>query len=940
MTTNMPNDGRQPGTALGLVDVVALLGHRRWTSIMQKELGADKVVNHHVTPGIVPALVDALSDGDVWYGVNEIIAPPAPARPGERSNGRATEKTVARWCAIWADLDIKSTGCPDVETAERIIADLSTVYGQRPTYVVSSGHGLQPVWVLDHTDPATDLVATDTDEKYGIDRRAQAAALLRRHGRLVQATAVAHGAKADSVFDLPRVLRAPGTTNHKNAGAPVSTSAVLDTGAPLTVVQVRDALEAAGIDELPVQNTTVVVSSPSNWRHRPDGRCGYADKMIDGWAGDNPDARHPWLLAQATRIAAARRYGCLTTGDAFAAERELAARFAVLCNRSGDTRAVGRTEVPAAVAYGQDLVATMTDARVASELGDHKHGERRDDLAELRAIATHAGTTYQAPAPAPAATPGGYVPQADNAGIDWSGASATSEQMERFAEYMHRAQPAGALDTAIWTPDGQPVTGDAFAGHTADDSPADLDDQATGQFAAPTPTISPDEIWGDKVEQIESTFEFWTSRESLNTVYRAALSSEASPWATLGIVLLRVIAAVPHDVYLPSLGARGPRGSLNLFCGIAAKSGGGKGLASGVAAELYRHPSIHVAPPGSGEGIGHLFGRMVTDKETKQTDFEWSRRTVLIDAPEVEALGAIGGRKGSTADAILRQAFSGETLGFSYAAAEKRLRIPGGQYRFTMMVGVQPEVAGALFDGSSGGTPQRFLWLPAEDHRLGLECPEWDGEPITGYRPEYWDSPSGGHVIDVTRDALNEIREDRRRRGRRISLVARPHDDGDQVDNLDAHALYVREKVAAALAILDGREFVTDDDWWLSAAVLSMSLMTRDGITEVMESARLRDAEKRGQEKGAEQIGAKATATEIDDERLGSTRRRVVSVLAENGRAGVPRRDVMSRMAKSNRPYLTTALAGLEEDGLIEQVEVETTGKGGRPGVLYRLVSE
>lgn len=866
------------GQELGLADITTLLGHRQLTSIMQKELGAANVTNHHVRPAAAAAIVSALT-GDIWYGVNEITALPA-------DNRRATERTVGRWCAVWADLDYGDSKSGDWDTINAIIDDVTTAYGTEPTYITVSGHGVQPVWVLDHADPATVL---DTDEK-----RATAVALLKRHGRLVQSSAAARGVKADSVFDLPRVLRAPGTINHKDPSDPVPASAMRSEGAPLTVAHLEQALTAAGVLAMDSDQpaTGEIIAAPSTWTYRQTGQqqCGYADDMVRGWATDQPGARHPWLVAQAVRIAAARRHGCFTGADAAGAERELANRFTTLCARGGDTRPVARFEIDQAIRYGVDTVATMSDARVAEELGGHEHRDHAaeqaylersaHELDQLRALA--APVAQQVSAPSGPAT--SQVNETVDDGCDISGKPIHAD-----------------------------VTPEAVPAHTV---------------------LDPEELYIATVEQIEGAYDFWNSRRSLNTIYRAALAGEASPWAVLTITLLRVITAVPHNVHLPSLGRHGALGSLNLFAGIAAAPGGGKGLANGVAEELYRHPSIFKAAPGSGEGMGHLFGAMVKDPDRpgKQM-FQWARHAVLIDAPEIDSLGAIGGRKGSTADSILRQAFSGESLGFSYAAAEKRLHIPAGEYRMCMMVGVQPERAGVLFNGASGGTPQRFIWAPAEDHRVGVEHPDWDGVPLAPYRPEYW---ADGHVIEVCPQALEEIRDDRRRRGRRISLVPRS-DDENAGEELDAHAMYAREKVAVALAVLDGRQYVDADDWELSGCVAAMSTHVRDHVVQIVDSTRLRDAEKRGQERGAELVGAKATAQEIDGARIAGAERRVMALIGEGG-GEATYRDMNRRMSKAQRPYLQTALDNLTENGLVTRDEIEPTSRGGRPGALYKAV--
>ena len=48
------------------------------------------------------------------------------------------------------------------------------------------------------------------------EERQQAALLLRRFQRTIQTQAAAHGWKVDSTADLARVLRPPGTSNHKS----------------------------------------------------------------------------------------------------------------------------------------------------------------------------------------------------------------------------------------------------------------------------------------------------------------------------------------------------------------------------------------------------------------------------------------------------------------------------------------------------------------------------------------------------------------------------------------------------------------------------------------------------------------------------------------------------------------------------------------------------
>ncbi|MGH3710482.1 MAG: bifunctional DNA primase/polymerase [Pseudonocardiaceae bacterium] len=75
--------------------------------------------------------------------------------------------------------------------------------------------------------------------------------------------------------------------------------------------------------------------------------------------------------------------------------------------------------------------------------------------------------------------------------------------------------------------------------------------------------------------------DFWTALPVLTHIDRFAMSRRTSPWATLGIVLARVVAATSPHVVLPPL--IGDVASLNLFIALVAVSGGGKGSAMAAA---------------------------------------------------------------------------------------------------------------------------------------------------------------------------------------------------------------------------------------------------------------------------------------------------------------------------------------------------------------------
>ncbi|QFG08917.1 DNA primase [Mycobacterium phage MalagasyRose] len=292
------------------------------------------------------------TDCGVWFGINPTSGPP------RENAGRGKDVDVTRFSTLHADLDSKADGCGSEAVARTIIDDLSDLLGVRPSAIVHSGHGLQPYWPIEDAESVTN-----------------AGALLKRWGRLVALVADRRGAKVDGVYDLARVMRVPGTMNVKTEPFVMATCE-FDTGGPLTVDEVRERLDEAGVPHLDGDGSSLVahidLSPPSTWAWAATA-CHYATTMAAGWAQDNPPDRHPWLVAQATRIAAAHRNGCLTQAQHRDMVQALATRFAELCNRGNDPRPVGPREVEKALGHGERIVAVKSEAQIDTELGRHLH---------------------------------------------------------------------------------------------------------------------------------------------------------------------------------------------------------------------------------------------------------------------------------------------------------------------------------------------------------------------------------------------------------------------------------------------------------------------------------------------------------------------------------------------------------------------------------------
>lgn len=311
-----------------------------------------------------PGLIDP--DRDCWYGTGVLRS--------DLAAGRGYARDVIGVRELFADIDVKDNGMPSFDAANAVITDLSVMLGTVPAAVVSSGHGLQPHWRIERDH--------DTDWSGPDDPRWRTAQILwRRWGRLVAHVAERHGGAADSVSDLSRVMRVPGTTNRKDPADARPVTVDYRDGAPGSLSRLAEILDEYDVPEMAEDGEQLgdEVSAPSSWTFAGT-TCGYVAGMVAGWAIDTPTARHPWLVSQATRLAAAHRLGCISKADRVAARGALTARFRDLLT-ANPVRRETRGEIAGAFGWGTARVASFTDGRTRKELGGHRHapGARLSD---------------------------------------------------------------------------------------------------------------------------------------------------------------------------------------------------------------------------------------------------------------------------------------------------------------------------------------------------------------------------------------------------------------------------------------------------------------------------------------------------------------------------------------------------------------------------------
>lgn len=425
--------------------------------------------------------------------------------------------------------------------------------------------------------------------------------------------------------------------------------------------------------------------------------------------------------------------------------------------------------------------------------------------------------------------------------------------------------------------------------------------------AASTPPGSP-EPSGD-LETLEQ--DFWTAREQHQLIFDAALSRMASPWAVFACCVARALALVPPTIVLPAI--IGGVGSLNWFGVIAARSGGGKGAAMTVASRLITD-DVNMRPIGSGEGMIECYNRAPAKGDNPPPPVT----SVLFSIEEIDALGAINSRSGQTTMSILRQGFSGETLGFSYRGRRGE-SVSAHTYRMTLIASVQPSRAGTLLDDSGGGTPQRFMWFPGRDRRITADVPGWPtdrvGEMLT-LSPRLtpaWELMANAGAAEVPPEAAAEIR-----RARAASM------SGDE-DALDGHALFCREKLAYALAYLDGRIAVNSEDWRLAGIASAVSDWMRDKSVEAYRMSKVDEFRERGELRGVEAAAADLGKAQEQTDRATRVYNRVVERIRRAGPEGISNRDLVRAVSSRDRTLIQPALDFAAAQGVVRQIEGTTT---------------
>lgn len=295
-------------------------------------------------------VVEALTElgANVWYEINPSTA-----------NQRAKAEDISRLSAVWIDIDYKDNGVQSAESASGLVELIAGLIGVEPTAIIYSGHGLQPYWAIDPEEDYT---------------QEQAAGILARWGAFVRWVAASQGGQVDSVFDLPRIFRAPGSTNYKEVSNPVFVDAVFpDSWRPVSFAELDDVLIAHGFTSVQTAEEYSLVSSHSEWNFASMD-CHWTAALFSAVRPDQPlpKSRHGWLLQQLIKINAAHRNGCLTEETAGVLVQQLSARFHEFLQHA-PKRDINPFEIQSANRWAISRVESFDAKKLKDELRGHEH---------------------------------------------------------------------------------------------------------------------------------------------------------------------------------------------------------------------------------------------------------------------------------------------------------------------------------------------------------------------------------------------------------------------------------------------------------------------------------------------------------------------------------------------------------------------------------------
>lgn len=319
------------------------------------EFRAFPVPHHQLAPVLDQVATD---QWNIWYEINPSLY--------SQNAGRSSAEHITRLVALYADLDFKTKphGMSSLPECMEVVDALSSILGVQPAAIVHTGGGIHPYW------PLADGQITDVN-------RADMQRRLKRWGALVKQTAAANGGDADSVYDLPRILRVPGTTNVKDGGKRGTSVDFYPGVGDVDCAWVDQVLDDYNITVDLVDDDEGIISPMAGWEWA-DVDCSFCAIALNEIQTSLPTSRHHWALKYSATIHGMIRGGCLTEDGFYRLRAAFIARFEELLQIQGTPRPVGPGEMKEVLKFGQLKAQSWSKQKLGDELRGHVHS--LDDL--------------------------------------------------------------------------------------------------------------------------------------------------------------------------------------------------------------------------------------------------------------------------------------------------------------------------------------------------------------------------------------------------------------------------------------------------------------------------------------------------------------------------------------------------------------------------------
>lgn len=307
----------------------------------------------------------------------------------------------------------------------------------------------------------------------------------------------------------------------------------------------------------------------------------------------------------------------------------------------------------------------------------------------------------------------------------------------------------------------------------------------------------------DERRALRPELDFFSKRPELEHIRSVSRKLIVNPYALLMAVLLRVALTIPHFVKIKAYGIGSP---INLYGVAVGPTGSGKSMIYRALKAYFKFPDDATFEgtftAGSGEAIvdTYAYNKFVKDGDDGYYEFTWrGQQEKWFHWDEVSKLGKVNGRKGATVLEYLLEAFSSEQMG-RVLANGKGIQLPEGAYKLVCSINAQPKLCDIFFtpEALASGWAGRFLFVNVINEYAREDFIDIDIEPFPVPRI-LWSRLDSFELTESMQKRLHESR-----------LV--PHESAGQEDETESHALRTEYNIAAALAALNGRNYLNDED--------------------------------------------------------------------------------------------------------------------------------